>query len=73
MPRNRKLGNQTARKGVMAPLTENDVDKVENMMYKELKAKPIPKCKPIPPLTFLEARETPINVIINAANGMEYR
>jgi hypothetical protein len=73
MPRNKKLGIHTAKKGVMAPLTENEVDKVENMMYKELNARPIPKCSPMPPLTFREANETPINVIIKAANGMEKR
>lgn len=55
----------------MAPLTENDVDNVENMMYKELKANPIPKCNPMPPLTFLDAKETPIRVMIKAAKGIE--
>lgn len=37
------LGNQTAVKADILPLTENDVDIVENKIYKALKAKPIPK------------------------------
>jgi len=43
MPRKTIFGNQTAAKGVILPFTENDVEKVENRIYNELKAKPIPK------------------------------
>lgn len=71
MMRNMMLGNQTARKGDMTPLTEKEDDMVENRMYKALSANPIPKCKPIPPFTFLEESETPIKVMIKAASGME--
>ena len=73
MPKNTKLGNQTATNGLSIPLTEKVVDMVENKIYNELSASPIPKCNPIPPLTFREDNETPIKVIINAAKGMEKR
>ena len=73
MPRNKKFGNHTAMNGDKAPLTENEVDKVENKMYIELNARPIPKCKPMPPLTFLDASDTPINVMMKAAKGIENR
>jgi hypothetical protein len=67
--RKSRFGSHTARSGDMAPLTENDVEKVEKTIYKELRANPIPRCKPIPPLTFLDERETPMSVMINAASG----
>ena len=68
-----KFGNQTAAKADIVPLTENEVDMVVNKTYNELKANPTPKCSPIPPRTFLEDSDTPINVIIKAANGIAYR
>ena len=37
------FGNHTASKAVMVPLTEKEVDMVENNTYSELKASPIPK------------------------------
>ena len=71
--KNNKLGIHTAQKGDMAPFTEKEVDKVEKTMYVALNASPIPKCKPTPPLTLREASETPINVMIKAANGIANR
>lgn len=73
MPRNTKLGNHTAIKGLRIPLTENVVDIVENSIYNELSASPIPKCNPMPPLTLRDDNETPIKVIIKAAKGIEKR
>ncbi len=71
--KNTKLGNQTATKGDRIPLTEKVVVMVENNIYKELKASPTPKCKPIPPRTLREESDTPISVIIKAASGIENR
>ena len=68
-----KLGIHTAKKGLMEPFTVNEVDNVEKMMYKELNAIPIPKCKPMPPRTFREDRDTPINVMMKAASGSAKR
>ena len=41
--RNTTFGNQTALNAVIAPLTENEVDMVENSTYRELNASPIPR------------------------------
>lgn len=73
MPTTRKimLGNHTAAAADMLPLTEKDVDMVENKMYKALNAIPIPKFSPMPPRTLRDDSDTPIKVMINAANGEE--
>ena len=71
--RNIKFGNQTAISGDIAPLTENEVDKVEKRMYNALSARPIPKLIPIPPLTLRDESDTPIRVMIKAANGIADR
>lgn len=64
------LGSHTAIIGDIAPLTENEVDKVEKSIYSALSAIPTPKLMPMPPLTLRDDNETPINVIIKAASGM---
>jgi len=40
---NNAFGSHTAVNADMAPLTEKEVDMVENKIYNELKASPIPK------------------------------
>jgi hypothetical protein len=70
MSKNTILGSHTAMKGESVPLTEKVVDSVENKIYIELSANPIPKLSPIPPRTFRDESETPIKVMIKAANGM---
>ena len=67
--KNTKFGNHTDKNGDMLPLTENEVLMVCAKIYTALNAKPAPKCKPVPPRTLRDDSETPIKVIINAANG----
>ena len=73
MPKNTTLGSHTATNADISPFTENVVENVENKIYNELRASPIPKCKPMPPRTLRDESETPINVMIKAANGIENR
>ena len=71
--KNSIFGNQTANNGFILPFMANVLDSVENNINKALKAMPIPMLTPIPPLTFREASDTPINVKIIEASGMENR
>ena len=61
------LGIQTATIGLTYPLIAKVDVTVINRIYEKLKAKPIPMFRPIPPFTFLEEREAPMVVKINAA------
>ena len=67
------LGNQAANRAEALPLIENELLKVEKSTYDALKASPIPKLTPVPPLTLREDSDTPIRVKINAAKGIENR
>ena len=62
------LGNHTANRGDMSPLVAKVDDMVENMMYVKLNISPIPMFTPIPPFTFREDSDIPIDVNMNAAN-----
>ena len=73
MIRNIMLGNQTASNTGILPLTANILDMVVNKIYSALRAMPTPICSPIPPRIFLEERDTPISININAANGLAKR
>jgi hypothetical protein len=67
------FGIQTATIGGVFPLTVKVAETVWNRIYEKLKANPIPKFIPIPPFTFLEDKDKPIAVRINAAKDMAIR
>lgn len=71
--KNSIFGNQTANSGFILPFMANVLDSVENNINKALKASPIPILIPIPPLILREASDTPINVKIREAKGIEKR
>ena len=71
--KNSIFGNQTANSGFILPFMANVLDSVENNINKALKAMPIPILIPIPPLILREASDTPINVKIREAKGIEKR
>ena len=54
-------------------MTAKVAETVWNRMYEKLSASPTPKCNPIPPFIFLDDRDTPIVVRINAAKDMAMR
>ena len=64
-----KLGIQAAIKGGKPPFTENcSVIRIKKIYIKLINS-PIPIFMPVPPLLFLEAKETPISVNIKVENG----
>ena len=73
MPIYKMLGSHTAITGGILPLTAKVDATVWKRMYEKLNAKPTPKCNPIPPFTFLDDNDTPINVKMNEANDMAIR
>ena len=56
-----------ATRGLVMPLTANVDVTVENKIYEKLSNNPIPIFSPIPPFTFREESDMPIEVRINAA------
>ena len=67
------FGIQTETMGGVLPFTVKVEDTVWNRMYEKLRAKPTPKFIPIPPLTYLEDKDNPMEVRIKAANDMAMR
>ena len=67
------LGSHTANNTGILPFIANILEIVVNKMYIALNANPIPNWSPIPPLIFLDERETPITIRIIAAKGFAYR
>ena len=67
------FGIHTAMAGIMFPFMAKVDEMVWNRIYEKLSPSPIPKCKPIPPLTFREDSDKPIEVRINAANDIAIR
>ena len=61
------LGSQTANLGDISPLVAKVDDIVENMIYVKLNINPIPMFTPIPPFTFRDESDIPMDVNINAA------
>ena len=64
------FGIHTAMAGIMFPFMAKVDEMVWNRIYEKLSPSPIPKCKPIPPFTFREDSDKPMEVRINAANDM---
>ena len=73
MTRNTMLGIHTATMGGIFPLMAKVAEMVWNTMYPKLKAMPIPRFSPMPPLTFLAESDTPMSVSMNAANEVAMR
>lgn len=73
MIKNSILGNQTANNGFILPFIANVLESVENRIKRALNARPIPILIPIPPRTFLDDSDTPINIKISEAKGVEKR
>src|SRR5690606_21531160 len=67
------LGISTAKIGGNPPLRANIVENWLKTKYTKLRPIPIPRLRPIPPLTFLEDSATPIKVKINAEKGLIQR
>lgn len=67
------FGIHTAMAGIMFPFMAKVDEMVWNRIYEKLSPSPIPKCKPIPPFTFREDSDKPMEVRINAANDMAIR
>ena len=58
--------------GVLAPTAKAD-DTVCNRMYVKLRANPMPRYSPMPPLRFLDESERPMVVRMNEANDVAIR
>lgn len=67
------FGSHTANNGFILPLMANVLDNVVKSINKALKANPIPIFIPIPPRTLRDDNDTPINVKISEARGIEKR
>lgn len=71
MPVNITFGIHAAMNGLTFPFIAKVELTVMNNIYAMLKAIPIPKLSPMPPLTFRAEMEAPIIVSMNAENALE--
>lgn len=67
------FGSQIASHGGISPVYTNIWLNLMNRMYEKLRAMPIARFHPMPPLFFLEDKATPIMVNMNAEKGSEKR
>ena len=67
MKRQSIFGIHTAKRGDISPFVAKVDDMVENKIQVKLNIKPIPMFTPIPPFTFRDDRNIPIDVNIKAA------
>ena len=68
---NNNIGIHTANEAGRFPKVANTVEIFINKINAKVIAKPNARFNPIPPLTFREDKETPINVRTIVANGNE--
>ena len=66
-------GSITARKGGRLPLMANTVVIFMKTMKAKAMVMPMAKCRPMPPLTFLDDTATPMKVITIIAKGFSMR
>lgn len=67
------FGSHTASIAFMLPLTAKVVDNVRKRIKIKLSTNPNPMCSPMPPRVLREARDTPMSVSMNDANGVALR